>query len=73
MDPLSANDAPKLNDDFSNYFVINNLPICEEEKIPKLMALIKKVFSNKKIEVDDGAIDISLDPATNKTFGVAFI
>ena len=71
--PLQYADAPKLNDDFSNYFVINNLPICPEAKVPMLFALIKKVFSKREIEVTDDAIDIQLNPETNETFGVAFI
>ena len=32
VDSLTLPDAPKMNDDFSNYFVINNLPKCKEDK-----------------------------------------
>ena len=39
-DPLQSPDAPKFNDDFSNYFVINNLPKTNEAKIAKLVSLI---------------------------------
>lgn len=41
VDPLSLPDAPKMNDDFSNYFVINNLPKTNTDKTPKLVALIE--------------------------------
>ena len=41
-DPLKQANAPKLNDDFSNIFVINNLPKCEEAKVSKLKGLIIK-------------------------------
>jgi hypothetical protein len=37
IDPLTLPDAPKFNDDFSNYFIINNLPKCKEDKIAKLV------------------------------------
>ena len=35
-EPLSKPDAPKLNEDFSKYFVINNLPKCDEARAKKL-------------------------------------
>jgi len=72
-DPLKVGDAPKFDDDFTNYFVINNLPVCAEEKITKLKGLIKTTFTKKGITVEDAKIDISLDPATGQTYGVAFI
>ncbi len=39
-DPLKKSDAPKLDEDFSKYFVINNLPIVNAEKQG---LLIKKI------------------------------
>jgi hypothetical protein len=38
-DPLLREDAPKFNADFSNFFVINNLPITEEAKVDKLKTM----------------------------------
>lgn len=73
VDPLTLPDAPKMNDDFSNYFVINNLPKCKEEKIPKLVALIEKAIKGKNLKIEDGDIDIPINPDTNETDGVAFI
>jgi hypothetical protein len=43
QDPLLLPDAPKLNQDFTNYFIINNIPTIkkeEEAKVDKLKALI---------------------------------
>lgn len=70
-DPLLREDAPKFNQDFSNYFVINNIPIAEEAKVEKLKSLIKTTFKKKNYTVDDTQIDI---PCTDgKTEGAAFI
>jgi hypothetical protein len=44
-DPLLQPNAPKLDDDLSMYFLINNLPKCKEDKIAKLVALISKTLS----------------------------
>lgn len=71
--PLDASNAPKLNDDFSNYFVINNLPKCAAEKLPKLESLIRKTLEKQNLKLDEDALDIPLDPATSQTYGVAFI
>ena len=72
-DPLSKADAPKLNDDYSNYFVINNLPKCKEAKVPKLVTLITNTLVKKHLTVEEDAIDIPLDPNTEETYGVAFV
>lgn len=72
-DPLSAANAPKLNDDFSNYFVINNLPKCEEAKVNKLKGLIINITTKQNLNVTEESIDIPIDASTDKTYGVAFI
>jgi len=73
VDPLTLPDAPKFNDDFSNYFVINNLPKCKEDKIPKLVALIESTIKKKHLKIEEGAIDIPINKATDETDGVAFV
>lgn len=73
VDPLTLPDAPKFNDDFSNYFVINNLPKCKEDKIPKLVALIESTIKKKHLKIEEGAIDIPINTATDETDGVAFV
>lgn len=73
QDPLSLTDAPKMNDDFSNYFVINNLPKCKEEKIPKLVSLLEATIKKKNLKINDGDIDIPINPDTQETDGVAFV
>jgi len=73
LDPLSDPNAPKLDEDFSNYFVINNLPKCEEKKVDKLKGMIIKASTKQNLVVTEESIDIPMDPATNETYGVAFI
>jgi len=51
VDSLTLPDAPKMNDDFSNYFVINNLPKCKEDKLPKLITLIETSLNKKNLKV----------------------
>jgi len=72
-DPLGMTDAPKFNDDFSNYFVINNMPKVSQEKLPKLVGLIGTTLNKKKLTVEEENIDIPINPETNTTDGVAFI
>jgi hypothetical protein len=43
-DPLLSANAPKLDDDLSMYFIINNLPKCKEDKVAKLITLITKTL-----------------------------
>jgi translation initiation factor 3 subunit B len=73
VDPLTLPDAPKFNDDFTNYFVINNLPKCKAEKIPKLVTLIEATLKKKSLHFDEDAIDIPINGATEETDGVAFV
>ncbi len=72
-DPLENSNAPKLDDDFSNYFVINNLPKCAVEKVAKLQGLIIKASIKQNLNVKEEDIEIPIDESTNETFGVAFI
>lgn len=72
-EPLESPDAPKLNEDFSNYFVINNLPKCEEAKVSKLKSMIIKASAKQNLVMTEDSIDMPMDPATSQTFGVAFI
>ena len=73
VDPLGNVNAPKLNEDFSNYFVINNLPKCEEAKVVKLKGLIIKSSTKQNLAVTEENIDIPINPEDNMTYGVAFI
>ena len=48
--PLNDPNAPELNDDFSNYFVINNLPITEEAKVQSLKEkIVNKVLGKRDL------------------------
>ena len=73
IDPLTLPDAPKMNDDFSNYFVINNLPKCKEDKIGKLVTLIETSIKKKNLKVTSEDIEIPINPETQETDGVAFV
>ena len=47
--PLSLKEAPKLDEDFSKFMILNGLPTCDTpEKVGKLIALIIKLFSKQK-------------------------
>ena len=71
--PLETPNAPKLNDNFSNFFVINNLPKIPAEKIPKLVMVIQKSLQKKNLKIEDSAIEMPINPDTNETDGVAFV
>lgn len=62
-----------MNEDFSNYFMINNLPKCKPEKVPKLVTLIESTLKKKNLRVEPDNIDIPLDESTGETYGVAFV
>jgi DNA polymerase III delta subunit len=53
-----------MNDDFSNYFVINNLPKCKEDKIGKLVTLIETSIKKKNLKVTSEDIEIPINPET---------
>jgi hypothetical protein len=53
--------------------VINNLPKCKEDKLPKLLTLIETSLKKKNLMVKPGDIDIPINPATQETDGVAFV
>ena len=53
VEPLSNANAPKLDDDMSMYFLINNLPKCKEEKVQKLVALILKTLTTKGLKIEE--------------------
>ena len=72
-EPLNSPNAPKLNEDFSNYFMINNLPKCEEAKVGKLKGLIMKASAKQNLVVKEEDIDIPIDEATNETVAAGMI
>jgi hypothetical protein len=71
-DPRKRQEAPKLNDDFSKIFVINNLPKCDEAKSKKLKQLLIKLLDKKKISLTENDIDMTLNNS-GMTDGVAII
>ena len=71
--PRKRQDAPKLDEDFCKYFVINNLPKCDEAKSKKLGQLLIKLFQKKNVNIDEDKITMPLNEDTKMTDGVAFI
>jgi len=71
-DPRKRADAPKLDDDFSKYFLINNLPICNEAKSKRLIELLIKLYQKKNYNLDADRITMPLNEEGN-TEGVAFV
>ena len=61
-DPRKISDAPKLNEDFSKYFVINNLPVCTEEKSKSLTTLLIKLYQKMNINFNESAFTMPLGP-----------
>jgi len=65
-------DAPKLDNDFSKYFVINNLPKCNDAKSKKLIELLVKLYAKKNFNVEESRITMPFN-AEGMTEGVAFV
>lgn len=59
--PRTRSDAPKLDDDFSKYFIVNNLPKCDEAKSKKLIALLIKLYQKKSYNIDEANIHMALN------------
>lgn len=70
--PRTRPDAPKLDEDFSKYFVINNLPKCDEAKAKKLTALLIKLFQKKNLNIDESSVTMPMG-SDGQSEGVAFI
>ena len=69
---MTNEDAPKLNEDFSNIFIISNLPKAEAEKLPKLKSVIMKIFTKKGADyITEDMIDIPM--AGEKSAGCAIV
>ena len=71
-DPRKRPDAPKLDEDFSKYFLINNLPKCNEAKSKKLIELLIKLYQKKSYTIDPEKITMPLNDE-GMTEGVAFV
>ena len=70
--PRSRADAPKLDEDLSKYFLINNLPKCDAAKSQKLTQLLIKLYQKKNFTIDEANISMPLNDA-GMTDGVAFV
>lgn len=70
--PRTRPDAPKLDEDFSKYFIINNLPKCNEEKSKKLTELLIKLYAKKNYNLEASRITMPFNDE-GMTEGVAFI
>ena len=70
--PRLRADAPKLDEDFSKYFLINNLPRCDADKSKKLTQLLIRLYQKKSFNIEESAITMPLNDE-GMTDGVAFI
>lgn len=72
-DPIKTHpNAPKLDTDFSKYFLLNNLPKCDSAKAPKLKTLLVKLFTKKNIVITEDDINMPMGNG-GLTEGCAFI
>ncbi len=71
-DPRKRTEAPKLDEDFSKYFVINNLPVCDAEKSKKLILLITKLYQKQNVIIEEKNISMPINEQGN-TEGCAFV
>lgn len=51
--PLESPQAPKLDNDFSKFILLNGLPKCDEKKAAKLVALLIKLFSKRQFSITE--------------------
>lgn len=53
--------APKFDDDFSKFILLNGLPKVDEKKGEKLKALLIKLFSKRGYNISDDKLDLKFD------------
>lgn len=71
-----SEDAPTLNDDFSNIVILDNIPIIPESKADKLMDFIRtKYFKDKKNETLNKTtiVDMTIPIENKKSLGYAIV
>ena len=56
QDPEEDKALPKLDNDFSKIILINNLPVCDEKKASKLLALLVKLFAKRNFTITEDDI-----------------
>jgi translation initiation factor 3 subunit B len=72
--PMDQEDAPKLNSDFKNYFLLCGLPIVDSTKKDKLITVLGKIFEKKNIDfVVSDQITMLMNADTDKSYGTAFV
>lgn len=72
--PLRTEEAPQLNTNVSNYFLLCGLPKVDEEKKEKLLKVLLNIFTKKNIDfIKQENITILLNNATGESYGTAFI
>lgn len=72
--PLKREEAPKLDENFSSYFMLCGLPKVDDVKRSKLTVVLSKLFNKLKIDyVQPEDITMLQDESTGLTYGTAFI
>lgn len=71
--PMDQEEAPKLNSDFKNYFLLCGLPIVDSTKKDKLITVLGKIFEKKNIEfVNPDQITMLMND-NDQSYGTAFV
>jgi hypothetical protein len=69
---LESPQAPKLDNDFSKYIILNGLPKCDEKKAGKLISLLIKLFAKRQFNIAEDSIEMNYD-SEKITTGQCFI
>jgi hypothetical protein len=70
---FEGSDAPVLNEDFSNFVIVSNLPIAPKEKIDNMMAYLNKICEIKGFTLEKENSYVPLDKEGKQTVGTSFL
>lgn len=64
---------PNFKPDFSTTIVIDNVPIVDRDRAPRLKKLMLKIYGAVSVDIDDSDFYFPFDPTTQMTPGFAFM
>jgi len=71
--PEDLKDAPKLDNDFSKWIIINNIPKVNPEKAKKLVAVLVKLFAKRNFIITEEAIHLDFEGEPSLCTGQVYI